>query len=109
MSSQPAFNYILLELHVPDFIKVKKYYGKLGFQVAWERPPEGFKGYLVLKMDNNILCFWAGNEKVWEQDYFKKFSRGNQRGYGVEIVVMIDNVEDYYGKVKDAIKIFEPL
>lgn len=97
---KPAQNNVLLELHVPDCEKVKEYYGKLGFEVVWERRPEGFKGYLILKMGNNILCFWAGNEHVYEQTYFKKFSKKTKRGYGVEIVIMVDDVKKYYSKVK---------
>ena len=62
---KPAQNNVLVELHVPDFGKVKDYYGRLGFEVIWERKPEGKKGYLVLKMQDNILCFWAGNEHVY--------------------------------------------
>ncbi len=53
-------NNAIVELHVPDFEKVKKYYGRLGFKVVWERKPEGLKGYLVLKQENNILTFWGG-------------------------------------------------
>ncbi len=105
----PATNSVLLELHVPGFQKVKDYYGKLGFRIAWERPPEGFKGYLVLQMDNNILCFWAGNEQVYEQKYFKKFPKDTPRGFGVEIVIMVIDVEAYYKKVKDFITVVEPL
>lgn len=40
---------------MPDFEKVKEYYGNLGFEVVWERKPEGPKGYLVMKMDQNVL------------------------------------------------------
>lgn len=69
---KPAQNNVLLELHVPDFEKVKKYYEKLGFEVIWERKPEGFKGYLILKMGDNILCFWAGNKHVYKHPYFKR-------------------------------------
>ena len=54
---KPANNTIQVELHVPDFEKVKEFYGKLGFKVVWERKPEEKKGYLVIKRDNNILCF----------------------------------------------------
>lgn len=69
----PAKNYTLIELHVPDFEKAKEFYIKLGFEVAWERKPEDFKGYLVLKHGDNILCFWPGNEKVYNHPYFKNF------------------------------------
>lgn len=105
----PAISNVLLELQVPDFEKVKEFYGKLEFKVVWERKPEGFKGYLVIKMEDNILCFWAGNEMVWEQDYLKKFPKESQRGYGTEIVLMVKNLEDYYSQVKDRVEIFEPL
>jgi len=106
---KPAQNNVLLELHVPDFKKTKDYYEKLGFEIVWEREPEGFKGYLILKMGNNILCFWAGNEHVYDQDYFKQWPKDTKRGYGVEIVIMVDDVESYYKKVKDFANVYEPL
>src|SRR3989344_1277286 len=106
---KPAQNNVLLELHVPDFEKVKEYYQKLGFEIIWERQPEGFKGYLILKMGDNILCFWAGNEHVYEQPFFSKFSTETQRGYGVEIVIMVENIEAYYKKVKDYANVVEEL
>jgi len=106
---KPAQNNVLLELHVPDFEEVKKYYGKLGFEVIWERQPEGFKSYLILKMGDNILCFWAGNEHVYEQPYFKRFPKNTKRGYGVEIVIMVDDVEAYYSKVKGFANVVEEL
>ena len=81
----------------------------MGFDVVWERPPEGFKGYLVLKMEDNIICFWAGNEKVGEQEYFRQLPKNSPRGYGVEIVFQIDNIEEYYRKVKHKVEVFEPL
>lgn len=99
----------LIELQVPDFQVIKDYYQKLGFSIVWERPPEGFKGYLVLKMDHNILCFWAGNEHVFEQDYFKQFPKESPRGYGIELVLMVDDVDQYYEQVKEIANIFEPL
>lgn len=99
----------MLELHVPDFKKVKEYYGKLGFEIIWERKPEGFKGYLILKMGDNILCFWAGNDYVYEQLYFKRFPQNTKRGYGVEIVIMVDDVEEYYSKVKGFANVVEEM
>ena len=89
--------------------KVKDYYGKLGFKVVWERKPEGFKGYLIMRLEDNVLCFWAGNEKVYEQEYFKQFPKGTKRGYGVEIVSMVEDLESFYKKVKEKVEIFEKL
>ncbi len=106
---KPANNTIQIELHVPDFEKVKDFYGKLGFQVVWERKPEEKKGYLVMKNGQNILCFWPGNEFVNKQSYFKNFPNDTKRGYGVEIVLMIDNVQDLYDSAKSFAKIVDPL
>lgn len=102
-------NTAVIELHVPDFEKVKDYYGKLGFQVMREPSPQDKKGYLVLKMEDNLLCFWAGNEQVYEQSYFKQFPRNTKRGYGVEIIIMVTDIERYYERVKDLANVVEPL
>lgn len=105
----PAISNVLLELQVPDFTKVKEFYSQLGFRVVWERKPEGFKGYLVIKMEDNILCFWAGNDKVYEQSYFKKFPKDAPRGNGVELVLMVKDLEQYYLEVKSKVEVFEEL
>jgi uncharacterized glyoxalase superfamily protein PhnB len=98
-----------LELHVPDFEQVKSYYGLLGFEVVWERVPEGESGYLVLKMGGVVLCFWSGNDAVYKQPYFKRFSKNTPRGYGVEIVIMVDDIVEFYERLKDKINVVEPL
>lgn len=102
-------NDILLELHVPDFEIAKDFYSKLGFGVVWERKPEAEKGYLVLKRGNNILCFWPGNEKVYEQSYFKQFPANTKRGYGIEIVIMVEEIELFYANTKKFVKVVEEL
>lgn len=107
--TEPANNSVLVELHVPDFEKVKEYYGKLGFKSVWEREPEGEKGYLILKRDNNILCFWSGNDAVYEQAYFKQFPKETSRGYGVELVIMVADVERFYNEVKSFTNVVEEL
>ena len=104
-----ANNTIQIELHVPDFEKVKDFYGKLGFEVVWERKPEDKKGYLVMKRDSNILCFWPGTEQVTEQSYFKNFPADTKRGFGVEIVIMVEDIETLYKNAETFCKIVDPL
>ncbi len=104
-----TYNNILVELHVPDFKRVKNFYGALGFKVVWERKPEDKKGYLVMQFNKNILCFWPGTESVWEQDYFKNFPKDTKKGYGVEIVIMVDDIDNFYNRVKKFAKIVEEL
>lgn len=102
-------NRIQLELHVDDFESIKRYYVALGFEISWERLPEGFKGYLVLDMDGNTLCFWAGNEHVYDQPHFKQFPKDTPRGYGVEIVIVVDDIKAYYEGVREKANVVEPL
>src|SRR2546430_1024817 len=97
MLTDPAFAQISpIELHVPSFEIVKCFYGSLGFEVVWERPPEADKGYLVIRRDKNILCFWPGNASVEHQSYFSRFPAETKRGYGVEIVIQVDNLDATY-------------
>ena len=109
MNKEPASNHLQLELHVPDFGPVKDYYGKLGFEIVWERPAEEDKGYLVMMMAQTIICFWPGTESVYQQPYFKDFLKETPRGYGVELVIMVDDIDKYYEDVKDSANIVEPL
>lgn len=106
---KPAQNSVLLELHVPDFEKVKSFYGKLGFQVVWERKPEDSKGYLTIRFEDNILSFWPGNEEVHNQNYFKRFSKKTKRGYGVEIIIQTGKLEETYERAKEFAEITDML
>jgi len=91
-----------LELHVPDFDIAKNFYQKLGFQVVWEKRPEGElrKWYMVMKLCEAIFGFYPGNEEVWNQTYFKNFPKDTKRGYGVEIVIEIENIDELYDQAK---------
>ena len=62
-----------------------------------------------MEMDENILTFWGGNEEIYRQPYFKQFPKETPRGYGVEIILMVDNIESYYRQVKDSVEVFEEL
>ena len=62
-----------------------------------------------MAMDDTVICFWGGNEVIFEQPYFKRFPKETPRGYGVELVVMVDDIEGYYEKIKDAAYVVEPL
>ena len=91
---------IMVELHVPSFEIAKIFYQDLGFKVVWERKPNERKGYLVMRNKYSILNFYCGNEHVYEHSFFSKFSKDTSRGYGVEIIIPIDGIEDYYKKLK---------
>jgi lactoylglutathione lyase len=98
-----------IELHITDFQKAKDFYQELGFEIIFERYPEGFKGYLVMKLENNAICFWGGNENIYQQEFFKKFSKETPRGYGVEIILMYSKLDELYTKAKELNCIVEEL
>lgn len=90
---------VILELHVPDFKKARNFYKKLGFKVVWERKPGGVNGYLVLRRNKSVVCFYCGNQNVYQQGYFKRFSVKSPKGYAVEIVIPVENIEKLYDAV----------
>jgi hypothetical protein len=94
-----ALSDIYNELHVPDFKKVRNFYGRLGFKEVWSRKPEQRLGYLVMKRGKSILCFYCGNGCVYEHSYFRRFPRKTICGYGVELVIPVKNIESVYKSV----------
>lgn len=114
MDKTVALTDVILELHVPDFNMARDFYGKLGFAKVWEYPVKNQSGYLVMKRKDSILCFFCGNEEVYNHQYFKKFPKTTVRGYGVEVAIYLTDIkiDDYYQLVIDKLGkdcIVEPL
>jgi hypothetical protein len=105
----PGNNKCFAELHVPDFDVVESFYQSIGFDTVWRREPDGKKGYLVMQLEGNILCFWAGSSDVWSHSFFSKFPQSTPRGYGVELVLQIANLERYYATNGTSMKVVKPL
>lgn len=100
---------MLVELHVEDFDKARDFYTRLGFHVVWERHPERFKGYLVMISGANTLCFWGGNTDIYEQEYFSRFPSDTKKGYGVELVISVENLDDIYREAQQFANIVEDM
>lgn len=100
-----ALSNVIIELHVPDFKKVKEFYGKLGFEKVWERPPKNREGYLVMRRRDSILAFYCGNQEVYSHSFFKKFSKNTPRGYGTEIAIYLSDIDidTYYKEISEKI------
>ncbi len=91
---------ILLELHVPSFKMAKDFYGSIGFEVVWEKEADSKKkGYMVMRKGESILNFYCGDETVYEHSFFRSFDKNTQRGYGVEIILPIDGIENFYKEI----------
>lgn len=95
---------VYIELHVPDFEKTIEFYSKLGFKQLWRT-----EDYLVMKREKSILNFYGGSEKIYSHSYFGRFKKTTKPGYGVEIIIPVENVESLYRKAKRFAKIVRPL
>ena len=89
---------ILIELHVPDFMPVKEFYGTLGYEVVWEKPVKENKSYLVMRNGKSILNFYCGTDEVYNHEFFGKFPKDTPRGYGVEIIIPVDGIEAFFAE-----------
>jgi len=95
---------IYIELHVPDFKRAIEFYSRLGFKLQWRT-----EDYLVMKRKRSVLNFYGGNPKVYSHSYFGRFKKNTKCGYGVEIIIPVDEVERFYSSVRKFAKIVQPL
>lgn len=98
--NKSTFTNTLIELSVPSFDKVMDFYSKLEFKKVWEEVPKDMNGYLVIKRENSVLCFFCGNKQVYQHPFFSKFPKSTARGYGVEISIPVENIDEYYSKIR---------
>ncbi len=95
---------VFLELHVPDFEKAIRFYRILGFKIVWRG-----ESYLVMRRGKSIINFYGDSDKVFSQSYFRRFKKNTKRGYAVEIIILIDDIKNFYNKIKYKVKVVEPL
>ncbi|TSC83593.1 MAG: hypothetical protein G01um101413_971 [Parcubacteria group bacterium Gr01-1014_13] len=98
---KPIKNNLIIELHVPDFGMAKEFYLKLGFKISMdERPDNEGPGYMTVTREdefgNTLINFYGGDERVYNQSYFKQFPRNTKRGYAVELTIPTSDVEAIY-------------
>lgn len=96
-------NNIIVELHIPDFNAAKDFYGSMGFRAVSENKPDAeAPGYLVMKREdelgNTMLNFYGGDDRVYDQSFFKQFSKDTARGYEISITIPVKNIEELYQK-----------
>lgn len=94
-------NNLIIELHVPDLDIVKNFYSKLGFEVSMDdKPNEKNLGYLTMtredKLGDTMLNFYGGDERVYNQSFFKQFPQDTKRGYATEVTITTGNIDELY-------------
>lgn len=98
-------NNLDIELHVPSFDVAEEFYSKLGFTRTWKRQEGDESDYLVMQRSGTIICFWPGNENVHSQSYFKQFPKNTKRGFGVEIVIPVENVLRLHKQIHESVNV----
>lgn len=106
---KPVNNNLIIELHVPSLNIVKSFYSNLGFQVTLDDlPNEKELGYLTMTREdsfgNTILNFYGGDERVYNQSYFKQFPKDTKRGYAVEVTITVGDIDMLYKTVESKLK-----
>ncbi len=105
---KPIKNNLIIELHVPDFVKVKNFYSKLGFKILSEDPIGEQLGYLVMErvdgLGRTLINFYGGDKRVVGHSFFKDFSRETKPGYEVEITIPVENLEELYKKIPNELR-----
>ena len=98
-----------VELHVAAFGPVTEFYGGLGFTVARDERGTDGDGYLVLRRGPNVLRFWPGSDAIERHEYFGTFPASTKRGYGVEIVIVVEDLDAVYAAARQFATIVAPL
>lgn len=84
-----------IELHVSDFVPVRDFYPKLGFREVRQE-----KNYLVMQLEDNLINFYGGAPQIYQHQYFKRFPSNTQPGYGVEVIITIQDLRGVYDKAR---------
>lgn len=102
-------NNLIIELHVPNLEIVKNFYSKLGFTISMDdKLNEKNLGYLTMTREdglgNTMLNFYGGDERVYNQSFFKQFPQDTKRGYATGITIITDNIKGIYKLASDNLK-----
>ena len=105
----PITNNLVIELHVPDLNIVKDFYSNLGFEISMnDEIGKKELGYITMtrkdKLGNTMLNFYGGDDRVYDQSYFKRFPKDTKRGYATEITITVADIDEAYKKASENLK-----
>jgi len=87
---------VFVELHVPDLRAAKAFYRRFKFAVVREEASTRGDGYLVMGRGSSLIFFWGGTDAIRDHEYFRRFRSARKRGYGVELVIPVDDLDAAY-------------
>lgn len=95
------FNSLIPELSVSDITKSKEFYTKIGFEIVYERVIDKFA---FLQLGENQIMIEEINDNWNTGELVYPFGRG------INISMSVDNIDEYYLKLKNKnIVFFKPL
>ena len=101
----PLKNNLVIELHVPDLEVAKIFYSQLGFIISLEDLiDDKHLGYLTMtrkdELGQTMLNFYGGDDRVYQQSFFKQFPQDTKKGYALSITISVNNIEELYQSVR---------
>ena len=104
-------NSLVIELHVPGFAPVRKFYELFGFEELTYDPTSGGGsdlGYMVLArkdpVGNTMINFYGDKDEVAKHARFRDFPVDTPRGYAVEITVPVSDVDSLWHEIKPVLE-----
>lgn len=106
---RPISNNLIIELHVPDLERARDFYSKLGFSVGLDdKLTENELGYLTMirsdEQGNTMINFYGGDDRVYNQSFFKQFPKETVRGYEMELTIPTKNIAEFYDRTVLSLK-----
>lgn len=106
---KPISNNLIIELHVPDLEKARDFYSKLGFVVGLDdKLTENELGYLTMirsdELGETMINFYGGDDRVYDQSFFKKFPKETVRGYEIELTIPTKDIAGFYDQTALSLK-----
>ncbi len=104
-------NNLVLELHIPDFDKARTFYWLFWFEEISYDPTSGWWSdlwYMILWRKDDLwrtmINFYWDKEKVSKHKRFIDFPENTPRWYGVEITIIVSDIEKLWNHIKEKIE-----
>ncbi|KKW42042.1 MAG: hypothetical protein UY92_C0011G0064 [Candidatus Magasanikbacteria bacterium GW2011_GWA2_56_11] len=56
------------------------------------------------EMGDTMLNFYGGDDRVYNQSFFKQFPKDTARGYASEVTIVVKDIDELYQEVSEKLK-----